>query len=113
MKVTLKEITKETGGVRCRLQVAEDQKDYVASNVYSLAEAAYERGLSPLGVYNSWGTMVGFAMYGFDAEHDQWWIVRTDDRSEVPGPGVRQGSHARVAQCPKVKARYLLGQQKL
>lgn len=71
-RVVLREITKENFHECIRLQVAEEQKDNVASNVYSLAQAKVNSRLFPLGIYNESvlgrdplpeEKMVGFLMY--------------------------------------------------
>ena len=78
-KITLKPITTENWGECVRLNVRDDQTRFVASNVYSLAESAFEpeSHLIPLGVYDG-ETMVGFVMYGrphFEGR-DLWFIFR-------------------------------------
>src|SRR5262245_38753883 len=42
MAVTLRPVTRENWRAVARLEVAEGQRQFVAPNVYSLAEAAYE-----------------------------------------------------------------------
>jgi len=62
---TLREITTANWKTCLDLQVWPDQENYVASNGYSLAQAAYEPEAkwTPLGIYCD-ETMVGFLMYG-------------------------------------------------
>lgn len=59
------------------LEVNEDQQGFVASNLYSLAEAAYEPNLFPLAIYDE-TRLVGFAMIGFSVQGDYklWYIMR-------------------------------------
>ena len=57
------------------LQVTEEQRDYVASNVFSLAEAYAMPECTPLGVYNGMEP-IGFVMYALDAEDNEYWIYR-------------------------------------
>ena len=77
--VTLRDITQANWRECIMLMPAEDQRDYVYSNLYSLAEAKYEPdwGLVPLGVYAG-ETMVGFVMYGRAVHGGQarWFIFR-------------------------------------
>jgi len=56
-----------------RLKVAEHQEEFVASNVFSLAQSKYEAGLVPLGVEVN-GELVGFVMYNTlpDARSRHW-----------------------------------------
>lgn len=75
MNVTLKEITKENWRQAIDLKVRDDQKTFVASNLFSIAQSKVEPYLVPLGVYDG-DTMVGFAMYGRDPEDGSYWIVR-------------------------------------
>ncbi|HEV8191115.1 MAG TPA: GNAT family N-acetyltransferase, partial [Ktedonobacterales bacterium] len=42
MTVTLREVTKDTVGDVCHLQVAEEQREYVADNAFSIAQAYFE-----------------------------------------------------------------------
>lgn len=47
MNVSLAKITKHNYEAICELEVSEEQEDYVASNTWSLVEAAYNRKYSP------------------------------------------------------------------
>jgi diamine N-acetyltransferase len=60
--IEFREITRDNWRDCVQLKVAEPQRRFVASNVFSLAEAAYEPGCVPLGVYDG-DTLVGFVMY--------------------------------------------------
>jgi len=57
------------------LSIDETQKDYVALNVFSLAQAAYEPEMYPLAIYHD-GKMVGFILYDFDEELAGWSMSR-------------------------------------
>ena len=72
--ITLKPITKENWRAAIRLEVAPEQRKFVASNVYSIAESQFEPGTVPLGIYNEADTMVGFLMYG--PYHGEMWVWR-------------------------------------
>ena len=70
--VSLKDVTVANFRDCVRLQVAASQRDYVAPNVHSLAQAYVNRRLTPLAVYDGSlfvrdpgpdDRMVGFAMY--------------------------------------------------
>ncbi len=65
VSVMLKPITRANWETAVRLKVADDQKMFVAPNVYSLAEAAYEPNMFPHGIYDG-EVMVGFLMYGYE-----------------------------------------------
>lgn len=68
MTVRLERITKANWEEAIDLKVAEDQRMFVASNLYSIAEASfYPDELTAYAVYDD-SKMVGFVMYGYDAE---------------------------------------------
>jgi diamine N-acetyltransferase len=77
--VTLKPITTENWRECIQLEVADGQENWVAPNVQSLAESAFEPDakLVPLAVYDG-KTMVGFVMYGHPHYQgkDIWAIYR-------------------------------------
>ena len=74
MTVSLAEVNAENWRDCIRLQVAADQRDFVASNLYSLAESKFEPACVPLAIYHH-ETMVGFTMIGRKGE-DVCWIMR-------------------------------------
>ncbi len=65
--IELREITMENFRECIGLSVAEGQRGFVASNMYSLAEAKADGVSNPLAIYSG-DTMVGFIMYCFDTE---------------------------------------------
>ena len=65
--VELREITMENFRECIGLSVADHQQGFVASNIYSLAEAKADGVSNPLAIYAE-GKMVGFTMYWFDPE---------------------------------------------
>ncbi|MBN2390262.1 MAG: GNAT family N-acetyltransferase [Anaerolineae bacterium] len=85
--ITLKPITKENWHAAIRLEVAPEQRKFVASNVYSIAESHFEPGAVPMGIYNEVDTMIGFLMYG--PYHGEMWIWRlmVDQRYQQRGYG--------------------------
>jgi len=89
MTVELRPIAENNWSECCKLKVAEDQKRFVATNSVSLAQAAYEKHLLPLAVYNG-ETMVGFVMFSKE-RHPQWgyWIIRlmVDEAHQRKGYG--------------------------
>ncbi|WP_455661833.1 GNAT family N-acetyltransferase [Pradoshia sp.] len=70
------------------LKVAEGQKNFVASNMYSLVQTAYEPDLYPIGIYES-GKMVGFILYDFDYDLNGWSMSRfmIDEKYQNKGIG--------------------------
>jgi len=73
--VELREITMENFRECIRTDVAEHQRGFVASNVYSLAEAKADGVSIPLAIYAN-GIMVGFTMYNFDSASSVGYIDR-------------------------------------
>ena len=67
MRVTLKDIDRENFKQCVKLEVNEDQKDFVAANVFSIAQSKVEPAFNVQAVYDG-EEMVGFVMYGWDEE---------------------------------------------
>jgi len=84
--IELREITMENFRDCIRLSVAEDQKGFVASNMYSLAEAKADGVSNPRAVYAE-GKMVGFTMYWFDANNGIGYIDRLMVAVDYQGRG--------------------------
>ena len=74
--VHLREINQDNWKQAIRLAVAPDQKRFVASNLYSIAEAIFNPTFAPLAIYNEAETMVGFLMHGANPDNDELWILR-------------------------------------
>ena len=68
MAVILRELTRDTWEECVDLDVAEHQRNFVSSNLVSLAEAQFYPGTVCRAVYAD-EVMVGFVMYGPDAEY--------------------------------------------
>ncbi len=73
--ITLNSITRDNFHDVIKLSVFDEQKKYVASNVYSLAQAKAQPECVPLAVYND-SDLVGFVMYCMDFEDKEYWIYR-------------------------------------
>jgi len=88
MDVTLREITMENFAECIRLDVGPEQRDFVASNVYSLAEAKVDGVSNPLAIYAE-EQMVGFIMYDFEPKEARGYITRLmiDTRFQKNGHG--------------------------
>ena len=74
-KIKFRDIDKSNYNECISLRVAEHQKNYVASNMYSLVQASYEDGLYPLGIFNE-DEMIGFLLYDYDEELNGWSFSR-------------------------------------
>jgi diamine N-acetyltransferase len=70
------------------LSVSAEQRDFVASNQYSLAQAFVQPECVPLALYAE-NKPIGFAMYGLDEDDHQYWIYRLmiDGRYQGVGYG--------------------------
>ena len=75
MNIELRRIDRNNYNECIELKISEDQKRFVASNMYSLVQAAYEPNLYPLGIYKD-NKMVGFILYDFDDELNGWSMSR-------------------------------------
>jgi len=87
-------VTQENWHALIDLKVREDQKHFVASNLYSIAQAQFgdefegHWDLFPFGIYEG-GTPVGFLMYGLNFEylHHQAFIQRLMVDENFQGKG--------------------------
>jgi diamine N-acetyltransferase len=96
MGITLKPVTANNWKALVKLKVREDQNHFVASNVYSIAEAQFGEefeghwDLYPFGIYDE-ETPVGFLMYGYNFSHptQQVFIMRlmVDEKYQGKGYG--------------------------
>ena len=70
------------------LSVSEEQRSFVASNTYSLAQAFVQPECVPLALYAE-NKPVGFAMYCIDESDREYWIYRLmiDQRHQGRGYG--------------------------
>ena len=82
MTVTLRPITQENWREVAHLEVAEDQREFVAPNIQSLAEAAYEPGLTPAAIYAD-ETLVGFTLYTHEPFQGEWIFTETPYQGEL------------------------------
>lgn len=88
MSVVLRPVNRENFFDALALELGDDQRDFVAANLFSLAEAYVDATLTPRAIYAS-GIMVGFVMYGLDPLDGRAWIVRLmiDYRHQGQGYG--------------------------
>jgi diamine N-acetyltransferase len=96
MAVELRPVTKENWRELAKLNVKEDQRNFVATNVYSIAQAQFgidhegHWDFYPFGIYAE-GQAVGFTMYGLNLGHarQQAFVIRlmVDERFQGQGHG--------------------------
>ena len=72
--VYVKEIDQDNWKQAIRIDVAPEQRRFVASNLYSIAESKFNPTFVPLAIYDDTETMVGFLMYGLD--NGELWVLR-------------------------------------
>ena len=78
MNVTLQEITSDNWMQAIKLKVDSSQENFVATNVFSIAQSKVEPYWVTRAIYED-QTMVGFLMYGLEMEGndlDGYWICR-------------------------------------
>jgi diamine N-acetyltransferase len=93
----IRPVTKDNWQELICLKVREDQTHFVASNLYSIAQAQFGEDyeghwdLHPFGIYDDGNIPVGFLMYAFNFEHpkQQAFIIRlmVDDKYQGKGYG--------------------------
>lgn len=94
--VTLRPVTEENFRAVVNLHVGEDQTHFVASNLYSLAEAYINPHFIPRAIYAG-DDLVGFAMYTL--EKGEYWIFRLMVAAEYQHQGYgRQAMQLVIAQ---------------
>lgn len=88
MAISLREITMENFHDCIHLELEDAQRNYVASNMYSLAEAKADGVSVPLAIYDG-DTMVGFIMYDYNEGEQVGYISRlmVDRRHQRKGYG--------------------------
>lgn len=95
--IELREITMENFRECIKLDVAEHQRGFVASNMYSLAEAKADGVSNPLAIYAD-GQMVGFTMYCFEPENNLGYIDRLMVGADYQGRGYGRAAMLEVIQ---------------
>jgi diamine N-acetyltransferase len=86
MDITLQPVTRQNFARVIDLKVAPDQANFVAPNLYSIAEASVEPDWTPLAILAG-ETVVGFAMFGLEEGAGRWWIIRFMIDAEHQGKG--------------------------
>jgi diamine N-acetyltransferase len=98
MSLSIRPVTKDNWRALAKLKVREDQTNFVASNVYSIAESQFgfdepdgsHWDMHPFGIYDN-ETPVGFLMYGYNLSNKdhQAFIIRLmiDENQQAKGYG--------------------------
>ncbi|WP_417899640.1 GNAT family N-acetyltransferase [Bacillus haimaensis] len=85
--IKLRKIDESNWKEAINLKVSEKQKEFVASNVYSLAQFQFLKNFKAMGIYLE-EQMIGFAMYGIDSDDGHYWIYRLMVDEAYQGRGV-------------------------
>jgi diamine N-acetyltransferase len=93
----IRPVTKDNWRALIKLQVREDQKHFVATNVFSIAQAQFgddyegHWDLHPFGIFDDHDNPVGFVMYGHNFDHPSYqaFILRlmVDEKYQGQGYG--------------------------
>jgi len=86
MAIQLRKISRDNLFECIGLKTSEDQQEFVATNVVSIAQAYVEPTWVPLAIYAD-DTMVGFVMHGREAETGFDWIIRLMIDARYQGRG--------------------------
>ncbi|CAM4496655.1 diamine N-acetyltransferase [Paenibacillus endophyticus] len=86
--LTLKAITKDNWEEVVLLKPKPEQESFMASNLYSIAEAQYLESFVIKAIYDD-EAMIGFTMFGLDPDDGNYWIYRfmIDGRFQQQGYG--------------------------
>ncbi|WP_136605432.1 GNAT family N-acetyltransferase [Paenibacillus dokdonensis] len=86
--IALKEIDRNNFFDVIKLRVADEQSEFVASNLFSLAQAKAFPECVCLAIYHD-DVLVGFTMYCIDEEDHEYWIYRLmiDTKHQSKGYG--------------------------
>lgn len=84
--ITLKPIDKSNWEACISLCVKPEQSEFVASNLYSIAEAQFLNGFSSMAIYSN-QTLVGYALFGIDPDDHNYWIYRMMIDQHLQGHG--------------------------
>lgn len=85
--INLKKIDETNWKEAIQLKVSENQEEFVASNLYSIAQFQFLKDFKAVGLYMD-EQMVGFAMYGIDLDDGNYWIYRLMVDKKYQGRGV-------------------------
>lgn len=88
-KISLREVTKENVQEICRLAPSKDQKQFVASNAQSIAEAHFQQDYAWFRAIYADDTPIGFVMLGIDPKEDFCflWRFMIDEKYQKQGFG--------------------------
>ena len=95
MDIKFMDVTADNFKECIKLTVSEDQKGYVASNVFSVAQSKVSPELIPTCIYAG-DVMVGFTMFGRDVDDGNIWIARLMIDEKYQGKGYGKAAVAKL-----------------
>jgi diamine N-acetyltransferase len=95
MAIQLRKINRDNLFECIGLKTSEDQQEFVATNVVSIAQAYVEPTWIPMAIYAD-DMMAGFVMYGRDAETGFDWIIRLMIDARYQGRGYGRATMSEV-----------------
>jgi diamine N-acetyltransferase len=107
--ITLREVTKDTVHAVSRLQVADEQREYVANNAFSIAQAHFEPKAWFRAIYAD-GRLVGFVMLSDDPDAPEYFLWRLMIDAAHQGKGFGRRAIAQLVEYVRARlaARELL-----
>lgn len=110
MNVTLREVDESNFWQCINLKVADEQTDFVATNLYSIAESKVRPHFVPQAIYDG-EELIGFALYGRDPQTAKYWIGRFMIGAEFQGRGYGKAALqeliAKINRLPEANEIYL------
>lgn len=86
MDLFIREVNADNWDEVAMLSVNEDQKEFIESNAYSLAQSKFEAGWTAVGLYDG-EALIGFAMYGLHKQTGRVWLDRFMIDKQFQGRG--------------------------
>ncbi|WOV86766.1 GNAT family N-acetyltransferase [Sporosarcina oncorhynchi] len=86
MSLHIREVTAENWLDIASLSVDENQKNYIESNSFSLAQSKFEPEWKSVGLYDG-NVLIGYAMHGYDKSNGDVWLDRFMIDSTFQGQG--------------------------
>lgn len=93
--IVLIPITVQNWETAASLELEPEQRGFVRSNAWSIAESLYHPELKPFGIYRG-GTMVGFLMYGTAWQDGSVWLFWLMIDRNYQGQGLGKEALERV-----------------
>lgn len=102
MNIELREVNQQNFDACIDLEVTEEQKQFVAPNIYSIAQAKVFPEWSPLCIYQD-DQLVGFTLFGIDPEDQEVWISRLMVDARYQKQGIGKAALLKVIEMIKSK----------